>query len=187
MLGFLSPAPRHIAPCCDTYPSIPQKGKRNSLCLNLWVGVRRRYAPNKKQTLYTKRSKMGCDIHTLIERKVGDKWVTEIIGDFEQHAIENRNYGVFAALAGVRDHDRWSDNEPPHGFPTDASDTARMLFEDWSGDAHTPSYLPLDVAWRAYTRGCKRYEGCEAQPQWKVFGVEDGDDFERRLVFWFDN
>ncbi len=134
---------------------------------------------------------MGCDIHSLIERKVGDKWVTEIICNYESHAIEQRQYGVFAALASDcgRCHEDWTGNNPSHGFPKDASDTARMLFEDQKGDAHTPSYLPLNIAWEAYLKGCSRYAGSKVKEQWQVFGLEDYElaEHAHRLVFWFDN
>ena len=74
---------------------------------------------------------MGCDIHSLAEKRVGGKWI-----GLDVEAFESRNYGFFGWLAGVRNYsglvpiaaDRW--------LPKDASAEASKHHADWDGDAH---------------------------------------------------
>ncbi len=147
---------------------------------------------------------MGCDIHFLVERRVKreplpDQWVAVRImlhgfatsprGDKQNYAWPagvERNYDRFAALAGVR-----GNGPAARGLPTDASDTARLLFKI-CGD-HTPSWLPLADAAHIF----KRTERCETMrpvdrdyPEQYYFNVEpetDGPIEDHRVVFWFDS
>lgn len=100
---------------------------------------------------------MGCDIHNHIEYKRNGKW---ICGDYfkvnpyniedarEPHLelvpfCENRNYGLFSQLAGVRNY---YDNRPiaePKGLPDDLSDDVKKDAEYWGMDGHNHSYLTL--------------------------------------------
>ena len=129
---------------------------------------------------------MGCDIHTVIERKVTSprinaRWVAVAI---EHDASRSRNYDRFAALAGVR-----GDGPEPRGLPDDASDTALTLADDWGADGHSHSWLPLDEAAALYlATEFNPSEFVQKYPASEFFGVERPDDTdEYRLVFWFDN
>ncbi|MEI2419293.1 hypothetical protein V6O07_03395, partial [Arthrospira platensis SPKY2] len=94
---------------------------------------------------------MGCDIHLVVEQRYKDQWVgvrtdrsipVAETGLFNGAAlpplIGDRNYGFFAALAGVR-----GKGPEPVGFPTDASLSAQMMYYPYEGDAHSASWLPL--------------------------------------------
>lgn len=140
---------------------------------------------------------MGCDINGLIERRVNGKWIcwrtlncihsTDGLPSesFQSPAALDRNYGRFAALAGVR-----GDGPQARGLPDDASDTAVHLFET-QGD-HTPSWLPIKDATRIFseTEHHTLRDFDQQYPAYFYFGLEDEiegmpDDF--RLVFWFDS
>ena len=59
---------------------------------------------------------VGCDIHLHVEVKLGDSWFhASMSGEFS-----HRVYGMFAALANVRNHFRIS-TIPCRGIPSDAS------------------------------------------------------------------
>lgn len=141
---------------------------------------------------------MGCDIHLVLERKYGLKWIA--VDTFAGHeaaygkgwaspAARSRNYERFAALANVR-----GDGPQPRGLPDDISETTAMLFEDWESDAHSMSWLPLEEAakvWLATEHGMKPDDFGAKYPQSHFFGVDESDDPSKRtkyrVVFWFDN
>ena len=57
---------------------------------------------------------MGCDIHMVIEKWNGGRW------QFHKALDVGRNYGLFAALAGVRrEQDNWPKLSEPRGLPLD--------------------------------------------------------------------
>jgi len=155
---------------------------------------------------------MGCDIHIVVERKWGGKWVgvrTDkgyTIGGYDSAEcawrypdVGRRDYPFFARLAGVR-----GDGPDPLGIPGDASDLTLALTREWEGDGHSFSYLPLkefaerwcaeDVAFIA-TMIAERLKGEDRayarlldRASIGVFNAYDDvdvDDF--RVVFWFDN
>jgi hypothetical protein len=91
------------------------------------------------------------------ERKVNGEWVlaepstrqlSSFSGDhyyisvpYQFQIYTGRNYQLFGVLAGVR---QCSDQKfERKGFPEDASPIVRGIYEQWGGDAHTPSYLTL--------------------------------------------
>lgn len=92
---------------------------------------------------------MGCDIHLFVEERVDGVWTMVIpkkgyreerLGRWEI----NRNYDLFTILANVRS--RRADIRPisdPKGFPEDVSEDVMSVYDQWSIDAHTPSYLTL--------------------------------------------
>jgi hypothetical protein len=101
---------------------------------------------------------MGCDIHMYVEYKKEmpikgvqqQKWVS---GDYFKHnpykgidyddeffRIElygNRNYALFATLAGVRDYSE------PKGMPDDCCEFVKKECDGWDIDGHTHSWLTL--------------------------------------------
>lgn len=143
---------------------------------------------------------MGCDIHLVLETYDSDLgWVG--IDTFKGHQTGNakdewyspiatdRNYRLFAALAGVR-----GDGPSPRGIPEDASSTTKLLVKDWGCDAHSHSWLPISEAVAIFNK--RRYPKGEvpvdpesyrdSYPSSYWFGVE-GNDSIYRLIFWFDN
>lgn len=138
---------------------------------------------------------MGCDIHTLVEYKHNGEWITvdTLHGihapslrsetfDWVQPYIEQRNYGLFAQMAGVR-----GDGPEPRGLPDDLSQTARYMVEQWGGDAHSHSWLPI----REVTDLLNRHLGMDRGAD-HYFNLEWVGDYgatldNHRLVFWFDN
>lgn len=126
---------------------------------------------------------MGCDIHGWIEKKVDNKWVA--VSELKDR---NRNYGLFADLAGVR-----GDGPDAKGLPSDVSETVKYWVDKWGPDAHDHSWLPLDEAYRIF-----RKHGGNGYYLWDMCGLDiypycptckqptpHGDIY--RLVFWFDN
>jgi len=153
---------------------------------------------------------MGADIHIVIERKYGDKWIgvrtdggipegsyNDTGWDYHAPAVGGRNYAFFARLAGVR-----GDGPSPVGLPDDASDLSVALSEGWGVDAHSHSWLPLEefaMRWCANnsefiaTMTRERLEGEDASYHRLLYkasiNVYDGDAdiTDYRVVFWFDN
>jgi hypothetical protein len=101
---------------------------------------------------------MGCDIHSFVEvrqsdgtwRPIGDvfplgefdrKWHKK---DFGSSPFDVRNYGMFGFLAGVRNYSCVPViAEPKYAIPDDANELIKKAYEDWSGDAHTATWLTL--------------------------------------------
>ena len=152
---------------------------------------------------------MGCDIHVVIEKKFADcgwqcVWdgsIRPIYYGQEGHrynspSITNRNYRLFADLAGVR-----GDGPPPKGLPEDISPAARSIVSEWDGDGHSHSWdTMLDFG--------EKYEypntdegnadltkdtltGKVASAVEKAVGrlidlnYDDIDNY--RVIYWFDN
>jgi hypothetical protein len=117
------------------------------------VKVVGKYAFDFYRKLYSNRgsANVGCDIHIILETKnEAGKWVgeqhyngisAEALGiDKEDRRyvfwqILNRNYPLFAKLAGVR-----GDGPEPRGLPDDASELSRMVIDSWGLDAHSVSW-----------------------------------------------
>lgn len=130
---------------------------------------------------------MGCDIHAHVEVKVSGKW------EHYSAPVVDRNYRLFARMAGVRSN---GDEEPvaePRGIPDDISLITRMDYEHWGRDAHTPSWLKASEVAECGEYGERwwpiwgyifqtNFAGWHKYPADRPKGVEDV-----RLVFWFDN
>lgn len=136
---------------------------------------------------------MGCDIHLVVERKVGDKWVTvripRLIRDSRNDnwvsaPCNRRNYNRFAALAGVR-----GVGPDPRGIPWDASETARVMIEDWGVDGHSHSWLGLTDAARLFleTEFGNIDDFTKKYPHDAYFDIDEDQKGEYRIVYWFDN
>ena len=147
---------------------------------------------------------MGCDIHLVLERRVAkglhgernDRWVA--VNTFESHhpaygsepwstpAARSRNYTRFAALAGVR-----GEGPIPRGLPENISETTKYLIDMWGGDGHSHSYLPVTEAAAIFLRTSSGLKDDSVfgyrYPASHFFGVEDEDEENFRIVFWFDN
>lgn len=137
---------------------------------------------------------MGTDIHMVLERKSGDKWIG--IDTFLGHTsalnkgytwpeASERNYRRFAALASVR-----GDGPKARGLPFDISDTSKLLVEDWGTDGHHHSWLPLDEAAQVFlqTDFNRPDEFARKHPSAYYFAIDsEGSAPAYRIVFWFDN
>ena len=140
---------------------------------------------------------MGCDIHMVVEQRHADGWalvrtfdsITDRNGEWSMPVARDRNYGRFARLAGVR-----GDGPDPLGLPADISRSARQLYDAWGSDAHSVSWMPLDMAADLFLdteypgRVEEWSEHLTKYPMYTYFGVEEEyyeDNY--RLVFWFDN
>lgn len=146
---------------------------------------------------------MGCDIHLVLEKRHGDKWVGvdtftsfqrqyasgEPMDGFSMPIARSRNYERFAALAGVR-----GSGAEARGLPDDASDTTRLMSEEWGVDGHSHSWLPLTDAAKVWA-ATERYDVSDfakTYPESHYFNVDcsegsRNDAADYRVVFWFDN
>ncbi len=151
---------------------------------------------------------MGCDIHVVIEKKFGDKWIgleelrprpyyrfdlelqKHIGPEFSICRGRERNYDLFAALAGVR-----GDGPEPKGLPDDASELSSAVLGG-DGDCHSHSWCTLDE----YVENLLATVGSPAEifladkhpavvdPYKYYFNMYAPDeDEEYRVVFAFDN
>lgn len=82
---------------------------------------------------------MGCDIHTFVERKVGDAY--EYIDGIEP--FDWRDYGMYGFLAGVRNYSDITPIAEQRGVPSDASKEVKAQVFNWSSDGHSHSWLSL--------------------------------------------
>lgn len=129
---------------------------------------------------------MGCDIHLYIEKKVRGKWVPfkEIP---EDDYPDDRDYNVFALLAGVRGrHEKTYFAE--RGIPLDTSYKENRGDEDfcWLGD-HSFTYATIHelkkVKW-------DKYLDCECGFQRflkKYFPLVSSSDKNIRILIGFDS
>lgn len=116
---------------------------------------------------------MGCDIHLYTEVLEDGSWRPllppaqsthwdpanyDSPEDAERYRIDlpqtfgDRNYGLFAILAGVRNGSGFAGTDlgdptipitEPRGVPDDASADYRREVEQWGGDGHSHSWLSL--------------------------------------------
>ena len=126
---------------------------------------------------------MGCDIHLYTERKLLDdnRWICvdhfiynpyydgKNPDEKELSPVEiydGRDYTMFTALAGVRNDNMTPIISPPRGLPTDVSDVVRSLYDWWSDDAHSASWLTAKELFK--------YDA--THPYTKHSGLMSGDD-----------
>lgn len=152
---------------------------------------------------------MECDIHSHAEKQDGERWV-----HLDVEAFENRNYGFFGWLAGVRNYSDMTPIAADRGFPADASAEAAKDYNDWNGDAHSASWVTVaelmavdydqlvedrrtikQLGPNFWTGGatCAPGEG-NTQTLREFLGPDFFDVLKRlqgagadRVVFWFDN
>lgn len=134
---------------------------------------------------------------------VGDE--TELLGD--------RNYGVFAFLAGVRNYGAIVPISKPRGLPKDVSSWVEEEADRWASDGHSRSWLSIDELLNfdyeqmTEDRRCTRMKngvlngGCTCDPgegEKMTYREYLGESFFEdlaelkkegvdRIVFWFDN
>ena len=131
---------------------------------------------------------MGCDVHPIIQYKefeAPEYWKTAGVPD------DNRNYALFGALAGVRNHDVTPLCQP-RGLPPDLSeDDIKKLYDGYllSG-GHTPTWFTLAEA-EAYNTKDLDY-GLEQWNRWLEYGRFIAKHFDKmpeqvRFVMDFDS
>lgn len=95
---------------------------------------------------------MGCDIHLLLEKRVGGKWSPaqpKRTGKYSKEPewpspYNDRHYDLFAILAGVRNNNGFVPISEPKGFPEDMSrEYAAEQESDWLFGDHSFSHLSL--------------------------------------------
>lgn len=108
---------------------------------------------------------MGCDIHLRVEQKVNGAWTpaekmvpNKYAGEEGEPAMlperfySERNYDLFAILAGVRNGrgfagcdtgDGFNPIAEERGLPKDVSDAVREESDGWGCDGHSHSWLTL--------------------------------------------
>lgn len=151
---------------------------------------------------------MGCDIHMFPEYRVdGGAWQAhpdikiEIreIGTINEYAFISfdegigRDYGLFADLAGVR-----GSGPDPKGIPDGISPIVKKVIDQWIGDGHSHSYMPLDelkqlMKLHGYdVKSNKMFISCQELSK-ELSQIDeillDGNKsiVEYRVVFFFDN
>jgi hypothetical protein len=81
---------------------------------------------------------MGCDIHSYAEKQDGGDWT-----GLDVEAFERRDYRFFGWLANVRNYSDMTPIAAGRGFPADASAKVANHYDDWSGDAHSASWVSV--------------------------------------------
>lgn len=130
---------------------------------------------------------MGCDIHAFAEIKLNGKW-------HNYSALEiDRNYLLFAKLAGVRDHLKEVEHiAEPKGMPDCPSEVVQMECDKWGTDGHSHSWLSSQEIetlkeWLIEHNKTSPYKIDLSLP----YHIQYTDELENiedvRLVFWFDN
>jgi hypothetical protein len=124
---------------------------------------------------------MGRDIHAIVES-------TEAGIDGFLHRADlvlDRHYRIFGLMAGARTQGALFE---PRGFPSDADDKTCIIFEEWGGQAHTPSWLGTDEFAAVLDAFAQNYPTWVIPPIYTAtlaFMRALGDS--ARIVFWFDN
>jgi hypothetical protein len=153
---------------------------------------------------------MGCDIHTVAERKVDGKY--ESISGYEP--FDWRSYFMYGFLADVRNYSDVPPLAKPRGMPDDASVGAREMSDGWGMDGHSHSWLSVAelLAFRydervedrrvtvqtgptSWDGGATAAPGGGEHTTWReALGPKYFEDLARlsdegavRVVFWFDN
>jgi hypothetical protein len=146
---------------------------------------------------------MGADIHIYAEYKAGDSpWtphpshVRDEFGYIESIGGD-RNYGVFAALAGVRGY-----GPEPKGWPNDVSDIVLEAINRWKNDAHSRSYYSFkefrkivkNQGYPSYSEymqkiiiSHKKHLNNDLKVDRIILGQNINIKVEVRLLFFFDN
>ena len=144
----------------DFSSDIPSLKKRIKYCKN---PMERKSLERQLNDAYKAMKKrgdnMGCDIHVCCEYKNYEgKWINcdhfrlnpyyeEGYEDEPKMNIvpifDNRNYALFATLAGVRNYGYVTPISDPRGLPDDVHPLTKKISDDWGSDGHSHSYYTL--------------------------------------------
>ena len=149
---------------------------------------------------------MGADIHMVLERSTKEfGWVgiqtfasmsiynyaaNEGKGRIDTYCsivARNRNYELFAKLAGVR-----GDGPEPKGLPDDASPLTLMKLSEENDDLHSHTWWMLEQALPLFAAphlGAQLLEPNARNNAMRMFGLYEGEDdaADYRLCIAFDN
>lgn len=144
--------------------------------------------------LFGENKLMSCDIHCHAEVKIDGTW-----HHYSEITID-RNYKIFAFLAGVRAEVDEKAAFPVRGLPEDISRVTQLTYKDWECDAHTESWIgatEIERVIRTFpdviTRRSRGYSASIFlfRNYYEEF-IRDREEFPKELqdvrwVFWFDN
>lgn len=165
---------------------------------------------------------MGCDIHAFIEEKRDGQWAfgppvyevdfrrtewgRERCNDPDDVAancpIDQRNYPLFGFMAGVRSDNtpciQWLDPQEigcRTGIDDDMAPETAKEYGEWSGDAHSHSWLTLEEMRTGLMAATLAGEAEEFSDQLsfslkQMNARAEGAGLpttDMRVVFWFDN
>ena len=99
---------------------------------------------------------MGCDIHTLLEKKCYDgscwnnvdywQYTYDEDSSYKLRLIDfydDRNYELFSVLADVRNYQDLEYICEPKGMPEDCSKETQDYIDSWGLDGHSHSYFTI--------------------------------------------
>lgn len=140
---------------------------------------------------------MGCDIHAMVEvridpYKLNEKWPDDNgVWGWWMGAGEvfiDRDYELFASLAGVRNTMAITPIAPARGIPEEPSELYRAWKRMWGDDAHSHSWVTVEelTAMEGLQRGgAAKTVRRIIRTMRKLEQLHDASDV--RLAFFFDN
>lgn len=137
---------------------------------------------------------MGCDIHIVLEQKLPDSewvgiWCSDVGPRKDGRAlIAQRDYAFFGEVAHVRAETRTG--AYPRNLPRDVSRLAWLRYMRSPTDYHNPSHMTLGEFTDAWFRANPNTQTIRREfAVWDLLGVDidEGDEAQNRVVFWFDN
>lgn len=155
---------------------------------------------------------MGCDIHLHVEKRGPNGWervlppegwncTTLDFSPFENRWDDgskygwywDRDYDLFAWLAGVRNYAGCSPLSEPRGLPADASAEVKADSDELGIDGHTHSWLALSEfeAAAATNVNTRNGDGPASEVHRRFYALVNAMrgivGADARIVFWFDN
>jgi hypothetical protein len=148
---------------------------------------------------------MGCDIHSLAERKSDSGHWVHVPGI---SPFGWRDYGVFAFLANVRNYHDIPALSEPRGIPADASPPVASEYNRWREGAYSMGWLTHSMGWlslaelQAFDYDTELSIPAGSNGEWderpttfrEYLGENYFEDLQQlagsgaeRIVFWFDN
>ncbi len=135
--------------------------------------------------------------HYFIRSRPVDYWNTPYVAE----PFHDRNYPLFALLAGVRNYWDIEPIESPRGMPDDASDSWKAYVDKWNGDLHSHSWFTYDELKHVLQNldGRIQFENGSIQSHVELFDTSlidalapltsaaDPGGAQIRFVFAFDN
>jgi hypothetical protein len=121
---------------------------------------------------------MGCDIHLFVEKKISEKWecLNEIEDNegtlstsYKKEIYHERNYSLFALLAGVRNSAGVKPISEPRGLPEDVSEIVKRISDQWNDDGHSHSYYTLKELLDFSADNLVKEQGYMPEERWIAF------------------
>lgn len=127
---------------------------------------------------------MGCDIHLFIEYKVPSKFPNrETFYSFGGEMWRNRNYNIFAKLAGIRNGYNIKPISKPRGLPEDIGDEAKARNElfIFNSKNEEEDYITPEEAEKYIAQGSSKRidENHIAHPDWHSHSWVTADELDQ--------